>query len=81
MGNHLIVRMDDETKMKFQRLSRMEGKTASEKIREMIESYIQKSDVGALVDDLWERIGRRIREKGFKERDIPKVLRKVRGMK
>lgn len=78
MGSQMIIRIDDETKEKFYRLARMEGKTASEKVREMVDGYIERSDIGPVIDSLWERIGQRIREKGFTETDIEKTIRKVR---
>jgi predicted DNA-binding protein len=78
MGSQLIIRIDDEKKEKFYRLARMEGKTASEKIREMVEGYIERSDIGPVIDSLWERIGQKIRAKGFTEADIDKTIRRVR---
>lgn len=78
MGSQMIIRIDDEIKEKFYRLARMEGKTASEKIREMVEGYIEKSDIGPVIDSLWERMGRKLKAKGFTEADIDKTIRKVR---
>ena len=78
MGSQMIIRIDDETKKKFYRFARMEGKTASEKVREMVEGYIAQSDIGPAIDTLWERIGRKIRERGFTEADIDRTIRKVR---
>jgi predicted DNA-binding protein len=78
MGSQMIIRIDDETKKKFYKFARMEGKTASEKVREMVEGYIERTDIGPAIDNLWERIGRKIREKGFTRADIDKTIRKVR---
>lgn len=78
MGSQLIIRIDEEKKHKFYRLARMEGKTASEKIREMVDNYIERSDIGPIIDNLWERIGRKIKAKGITEADIEKTIRKVR---
>lgn len=79
MGSQIVIRIDDKTKKDFYRLVRMEGKSASEKIREMVESYVEKSDIGPVVDDLWGRIGVKIREKGFGEEDIERVIRESRS--
>lgn len=78
MGSQMIVRIDNETKEKFYRLARMEGKTASEKIREMVDGYIERSDIGPVIDNLWERIGQKMRTRGFTEDDIEQTIRKVR---
>ena len=43
MGSQIVVKIDEEKKEKFQRLVRMEGKSASGKIREMVEDYIVSS--------------------------------------
>lgn len=78
MGSQMIVRIDNKTKEKFYRLARMEGKTASEKIREMVDGYIERSDIGPVIDNLWERIGQKMRTSGFAEDDIEQTIRKVR---
>ena len=43
MTKQMVIRIDEETKERFQRVSRMEGKTASEKMRELIENYVRKA--------------------------------------
>lgn len=78
MDGQMIVRIDEEKKEKFYRLVRLEGKSASEKIREMVEDYIVKTDISPVIDNLWERIGLKIRRRGFKEGDVEEVIKKVR---
>jgi predicted DNA-binding protein len=78
MGSQLVVKLDEEKKEKFQRLVRMEGKSASEKIREMIEDYIAETDISHVIDNLWARIGLKIKDKGFKEADIDKMIKDSR---
>jgi predicted DNA-binding protein len=79
MGSQMLVRIDDATKEKFYRLLRIEGKSASEKIREMVEDYITKTDMSPVIDDLWKRMGAKIREKGFKADDIDAMIKDARG--
>ena len=79
MSTQMVIRIDDETKARFQRVSRMEGKTASEKLRELIENYVRKADLSQVVDDLWERIGARAREKGINEEDVERIIRETRA--
>lgn len=78
MATQLVIRIDDETKERFQRVSRMEGKTASEKMRELIENYVRKADLSLVVDDLWERIGTKAHEKGVSVKDVDRIIRESR---
>ena len=58
-----------------------EGKTASQVIRELIESYVQERDMGSYVDELWDRIGVQISSTGFKQKDVSQIIRDVRADK
>jgi len=77
MDKQMVIRIDEETKERFQRVSRMEGKTASEKIRELIESYVRKADLSQVVDDLWERIGTKALKSGVSEEDVDRIIRET----
>ncbi|MDP2168415.1 MAG: ribbon-helix-helix protein, CopG family [Thermodesulfovibrionales bacterium] len=81
MGAQMIIRIDPKTKDKFYRAARMEGKTASEKVREMVEDYIEKSDLSAVVDDLWGRFSEKARTRGITEADVERTIREVRVSK
>ena len=78
MGTQMVVRIDEETKKKFTRVVRMEGKSASEKIREMVSDYLAENDLPSVIDDLWERIGTKLRKKGVTEKDVEKTIREIR---
>jgi predicted DNA-binding protein len=79
MGDQLVIRIDRKTKEKFYELARMEGKSASEKVREMVETYIRTMDIGSVVDSLWERIGSKMKEEGIGEDDVEQAIREVRA--
>ena len=79
MSTNLIVRIEETTKKRFSRLVRIEGKSASEKVRELIDGYIKKADIGVVVDDLWDRVGTKMRKKGVQERDVAHAIREVRS--
>jgi predicted DNA-binding protein len=79
MSKQMVIRIDEETKERFQRVSRMEGKTASEKMRELIECYVRKADLSQVVDDLWERIGDKARKSGVSEDDVDRIIRETRA--
>jgi predicted DNA-binding protein len=74
----MIVRIDPEVKERFNKLVRMEGKTSSQMVRELIENYIKDRDIGTYVDDLWDRIGGKLKSKGVRQRDIGKTIKEVR---
>ena len=79
MGDQLVIRIDRKTKEKFYELARMEGKSASEKVREMVETYIRTMDIGPVVDDLWERVGLKMKKKGIRGSDVRKAIKDVRA--
>ena len=78
MTTQMIVRIDPGVKERFNKLVRMEGKTSSQMVRELIEDYIKERDIGTYVDDLWDRIGGRLKSKGVRQRDINKTIKEVR---
>jgi len=78
MEKQMLVRINEDIKKKFYKVVRMEGKTASEKIREMIEEYIRENDLSTVVDNLWERVSKKIASKGYDERDIDTAIEEAR---
>jgi predicted DNA-binding protein len=78
MTTQMIVRIDREVKQRFSKLARVEGKTSSQMMRELIEDYIKERDIGTYVDDLWSRIGGKLKSKGVKQRDISRAIKEAR---
>jgi len=78
MTTQMIIRIDPEVKDRLNKLARVEGKTTSQMVRELIEGYIKERDIGTYIDDLWERIGGKLRSKGVKQRDLNKAIRETR---
>lgn len=78
MSVQLLIRVDPELKEKITRLARYEKKTTSQMVREIIEDYVKERDVEDYIDELWERIGNKLKSKGIKRSDIPKAVREVR---
>ena len=79
MNTQLVIRLDEATKERFARISRQEGKTASEKMRELIDAYIRKADLTLVVDGIWESIGERMRKDGVTADDIDRVIAEARA--
>ncbi len=78
MATQLVVRIDPEIKEKLMKLARIEGKSASDKVREMVTEYVAQSDLSAIVDDLWARISDKVRKKGITARDVDRTIAQVR---
>ncbi len=70
MSIRMIIRIEPEKKEKLTRLARLEGKTTSQKVRELVENYIQERDIGAYIDDLWDRTGAKLTDGGVTTSDI-----------
>ncbi len=78
MTTQMIIRIDDEVKSRLSKLARLEGKTTSEMVRELIEEHIKERDIGAYVDDLWSRIGKKLKAKGVTPAGIEKAIKASR---
>lgn len=81
MQTQMIIRVDPDTKSKFQRIVRMEGKTTSEKIREMMKDYIAQKDFSAAVDRVWDKITTEFKKRGITGDDIERAINEVRTAK
>ena len=78
MTTQMMIRVDPEMKNRLNKLARMEGKTTSQMVRELIEDYVMEKDIGAYIDNLWDRIGGKLRSKGIRQRDISRAIRASR---
>ena len=78
MTSQMIIRMDPETKNRISKLARGEGKTTSRVVRELIENYIRERDIGAYIDDLWDRIGEKLKSRGVRQRDVGRAIEEAR---
>ena len=78
MGTQMIIRLDTETKLKLTKLAQAEGKNTSQIVRELISNYIQERDMGAYIDDLWQRMGNKMRNQKIGASEIDHAVRDVR---
>ena len=81
MSMQMIIRIDPELKDRLAKLARIEGKTTSQLVREVMEDYINERDIGAYIDDLWKRVGDKLESKGLKLMDIDKAIKDARKTK
>ena len=81
MTTQMIVRIDPTLKKKVSDFAKAEGKNVSEIVRELLESYVKNRDIGSYIDDLWSRIGTKIKKQGLGPDDIDSIIQKVRAEK
>jgi len=79
MANQMLIRINPDVKDKFERIARNEGKNMTQKIRELIEDYVNDHDISSYVDDLWNRIGEDMGGKKVTPGDINRAIRKARS--
>ena len=79
MITQMIVRIDAKVKDRFNKLAGGEGKTARQMVRELIGNCVKERDISAYVDDLWSRIGRKLKSRGVKQKDIGRAIKGARN--
>jgi hypothetical protein len=77
----MLIRVEPETKDALNRIARQEGKSASFIVREIIKNYIKDRDLGAYIDDLWNRIGKKFKAGGIGQGDVARAIEDVRKEK
>lgn len=78
MSTQMIIRINDEVKNRLNKLARLEGKTTSEMVRELIEEHIKERDISAYIDDLWNSVGSKLKSKGITPATIHKAVKASR---
>jgi len=81
MAEQLLIRVDPELKRKLNKFATMEGKTSTQVVRDLIEDYIRRRDVGAYVGDLWDRVGQYLKSAGVGPGAVAGAVREVRKSK
>jgi predicted DNA-binding protein len=81
MTTQMIIRINPDVKERLNRLARIEGKTSSQMVRELIKDYIRERDISVYIDDLWDRVGKKLRAKGIRPRNIDRAIKEVRRNK
>ena len=81
MNSALLVKIDEDLKERVARLAKREGRNTSEVVRELLAEYLKERDISSYIESLWTRIGDRIREEGFTEKDVAKAIADYRKSK
>jgi predicted DNA-binding protein len=79
MSSQIIIRVDDDLKQKVSRFAMAEGKNASQVVRELMEQYVADRDMSGYIDDLWRRIGERLKTAGIRPVDINGAIKAARA--
>jgi predicted DNA-binding protein len=79
MDAQMIIRIDPVLKSKVNNLARAEGKNTSQLVRELLEEYVQDRDIELYIDDLWHRVGKKLRATGIGTDDIDQAIKDVRA--
>jgi predicted DNA-binding protein len=77
----MIVRVDPELKAKVNSIAKTEGKSVSEVVRELLADYVRDRDIGAYVDNLWDRISGKLSARGVGSKEIQRAIKQVRAAK
>ena len=78
MTTQMIVRIDPDLKAKVSNFAKIEGKSVSEVVRELLEEYVKSRDIDSYIDNLWERIGGKLTSSGVGPKDVKRLIRNVR---
>jgi predicted DNA-binding protein len=79
MLEQILFKIDRDVKETFTRFARSEGKSTSQKLRELINDYINDRDISLHVDELWEKIGQDLIVKGKNGERVEKAIRESRS--
>ena len=74
----MFIRIDSEMKNRLSKLARVEGKTTSQMVRELIENYIKERSIITYIDNLWNRTGGKLKAKGINQKDINRAIKESR---
>ena len=78
MTTQMIVRIDPNLKAKVNNFAKVEGKSVSEVVRELLEEYVKNRDINSYIDDLWQRVGDKLASRGIGAQDVESVIRDAR---
>lgn len=81
MTTQMIIRIESDLKRKVNNFARAEGKNISEIVRELLEDYVQNRDISSYIDDLWDRIGIKLKKQGITASNIETAIKEIRAKK
>jgi predicted DNA-binding protein len=79
MATQMIIRLDPALKNKVSTIAKKEGKNLSELVRELLEKYAKERDMGTYIEDLWDKIGKKLSERKITQSDICEAIKETRA--
>ena len=79
MSAQIIINIDHDLKTKLTNLAKAKGKTKNQIVKDLIEKYVNQNDISAYIDDLWNRISRKLKAKGVTPAKIKEAIEKARA--
>ena len=79
MSPQMIIRRDEGLKEQVSQLAKMEGKSLSELVRNVLLQYTRERDMGSYIEGLWDRIGDQLTENRVSESDVEEAIQQVRA--
>ena len=71
------IRIVPEVKDKFNKPASIDGETTRQMVERLKRLY-KKGDIGVYIDDLWKRIGGKLKFGGVKSKDIGRAIKEIR---
>ena len=81
MEAQLLIRLDQETRDALQKIARSEQRNVSDIMRQLVLDYIKDRDMTSYIDDLWARMGNKMKLHNIDNKRIHKAIQEVRKSK
>ena len=78
MTEQLLIRLEPELKNQLAGLSKREGKTSSQVIRDLIRNYVEERDIAGHINRLWKAVGQELSAKGHSPKTVSKTIQEYR---
>ena len=79
MRSQLIIRLDNDLKVKVSKVARSESKTTSQVVIELLQNYVEERDIEGFIDGFWNRIGEKLNSREIDVKDVDRVISDVRA--
>lgn len=76
-----MIRLDPKTKAALQKIAKNEGRSVSDVMRQLVQDYIKDKDMAAYIDDVWSRMGSKMKQSKVDEKKIREAIKEVRKAK
>ena len=78
MTAQMVIRIDEGLKDNVNSIAKMEGKSTTQVVRNLLEEYVRNRDLGKYVDSLWARMGKNLDPRGADSTYLNQIIKDVR---